>query len=77
MPSLLEGLQVNTSLVQFNLILNFVLVMRPFRTADLGEAGGAWMTEMQALGVPQSFNPTIRCTFRNCPPLGFLGSCAG
>jgi hypothetical protein len=74
MPSLLEGLRDNTSVVQFNVTNSTVFltdqVMLPPTDQDTAKYGGGWMAEMQYLGFRNHFISMIRAPLENAPPLG-------
>jgi hypothetical protein len=75
MPSLLEGLRDNTSVVQFNITKStkYTLDDTSFPLTDQNTAkySGGWMMEMQYLGFRNRFSPMIRAPLETAPPLGF------
>jgi hypothetical protein len=75
MPSLLEGLRDNTSVVQFNITKStkFTLDDTSFPLTDQNTAkySGGWMMEMQYLGFRNHFISMIRAPLESAPPLSF------
>jgi Ran GTPase-activating protein (RanGAP) involved in mRNA processing and transport len=76
MPSLVEGLRDNTSVVQFNItkITDNTLFgddpYFPLTEQDTAKYDGGWMKEIQYLGFRNRFISMIRVPLESAPPLG-------
>jgi hypothetical protein len=74
MPSLLEGLRANTSVIHFDIARSFHTLMDdpyfPLTDIDTSKYSGGWMMEMQYLGFRNRFMSMIRPPLETAPPLG-------
>jgi Ran GTPase-activating protein (RanGAP) involved in mRNA processing and transport len=74
MPSLLEGLRANTSVIQFDIARSFLTSMDdphfPLTDLDTSKYSGDWMIQMQFFGFRNRFISMIRPPFETAPPLG-------
>jgi Ran GTPase-activating protein (RanGAP) involved in mRNA processing and transport len=71
MPSLMEGLRKNTSLVQVDVVGCSPLVF-PLTVGNMNQFAGDWMQEIQYLGYRNRFRPLVRASLGTGPPLGLL-----